>query len=116
MLLQKLRYQGGPDRHRVGEIVHEVPVGPKGREHTIIGISARFDKGLMHPHRQFRTEVAVVFRVDPKHRYACGAAEFAGGGNELVGSTIVVGFAVNSASASRCKGNDGPNRSRGWSP
>src|SRR6478735_3822559 len=109
MLFQKLGYQRRPDRHCVRGIDHEVSVTSEGGQHAIFDIAALLDKGLMHPLRQFRPEIGVVLRVDPKHRYPRGASKLAGGGNKLVGCTIVVGSAINAASTPRREGNDGLN-------
>src|SRR5947209_19918041 len=116
MLLQKLSCERRPYRHCVGRIDHEVPVASKGWQHAVFGISAGFDKGIVHPFAQFWSKIGVVFRVDPKHRYARGAAEFAGSGYQLVRRTIVVRLAADAASPPRCKGDDGLNRRRVAAP
>src|SRR6516164_3844342 len=109
MLLKKLAHQRRPDRHRVRRIDHKMAVTSEWRQHAILRISSRRYESVMHPLCQLRPKIAVILRVYPQHRHSRSPTEFASSGDELVGSTIVVGFAVYSTPASRSEGDDGLN-------
>src|SRR6476659_787454 len=106
MLVEESADQRRPDRHGICCIDKEMPVAAVWWKQMVFGIAAGGGEGRMHPLRQFGSEIGVVLDIHPQHRHSRRAAELAGGFNQLLGRTVVIGLAVDAAAAPGGKGDD----------
>src|SRR4029078_2603393 len=106
LAVQKFRHERRPDRDGVGRADKIMAFITERRHQMVFDLTAGGGKGLAHPIRQGGAEKRVVLDINPEHWHARRAAELADRLYQFVRCAVVVGLAVDTATAAGGKSDD----------